>query len=64
MEISTLLAKILSVTMEIKMHHPESYKTLTESPLFTNEQDSILTKKDFEDYLHTIQLLLNKITNL
>jgi hypothetical protein len=64
MEISTLLAKILSVTMEIKTHHPEYYKTLTESPLFTNGQDSILTKKDFEDYLHTIQLLLNKITNL
>lgn len=62
-EISTLMTKIMSVTMEIKMHYPESYKNLTESPLFSNKQHSGLNEKDFEDYLNTIQSLLKKMTN-
>jgi hypothetical protein len=63
-EMTRLVNEILAVTMKINKEFPQVYKHLIESPLFGHKKEKALNLIDFEEYLNTIQLLLEKMTNL
>jgi hypothetical protein len=63
-EMTRLVNEILAVTMKINREFPEVYKHLIESPLFGHNKKNAPDLIDFEEYLNTIQSLLDKMTNL
>lgn len=64
LEISTLMDKILIVTMKFKEDFPEVYKNLDEIPLLDSNNNTKLNSNDFKQYLNTITSQLEIIKSL
>lgn len=54
------MRKILDTTLEIKDKFPELYSLLKETPLAHTAANNEVDSDDFEQYLNTIQILLEE----
>ncbi|WP_452225439.1 hypothetical protein [Lacinutrix chionoecetis] len=59
-----LLTKISAVTREIEENHPEVYEHLDEIPqTIPSEENPEVHKKQLEDYLNSLETILEKAKN-